>query len=53
MLPTIMPEASELNRITDVVETNTATAEETAASTELLTEQAEKLTRLIRQFRTE
>ena len=42
----------ELNRITEVVESNTATAQETAASTDLLTAQAEKLTRLIRQFKT-
>ena len=43
----------ELSRITDVVESNTATAEETAASTDLLTAQAEKLTRLVRAFKTE
>ena len=43
----------ELNRITDVVESNTATAEETAASTDLLTAQAEQLARLIREFKTE
>lgn len=43
----------ELNRITDVAESNTATAKETADSTDQLTAQAEKLTRLIREFRAE
>ncbi|MCH5257303.1 MAG: HAMP domain-containing protein [Lachnospiraceae bacterium] len=43
----------ELSRITDVVESNSATAQETAASTELLMTQSEKLARLIREFKTE
>ncbi len=43
----------ELTQITDVVQSNTATAEETAASTEELTAQAEKLMHLIREFKTE
>ncbi len=43
----------EINRITDVVQSNTATAEETAASTEELTGQAGRLRKLVREYRTE
>lgn len=42
---------SEMNNISDVVQTNTATAEETAASTSVLSEQAIKLKELIRNFK--
>lgn len=40
----------ELNNISDVVQTNTATVEETAASTAVLSEQAESLEEMIRNF---
>lgn len=42
---------NEVDNISDVVQTNTATAEETAASTALLSEQAKNLKELIRNFR--
>lgn len=41
----------EVNNISDVVQTNTATAEETAASTTLLSDQARHLKELIRKFK--
>lgn len=41
----------EVDNISDVVQTNTATAEETAASTALLSEQAKSLKELIRKFK--
>lgn len=41
----------EVNKISDVVQTNTATAEETAASTQVLSGEAENLGELIRRFR--
>lgn len=41
----------EIDNISDVVQTNTATAEETAASTAVLSEQAANLGELIRNFR--
>lgn len=40
----------ELNNISDVVQTNTATVEETAASTAVLSEQAENLEDMIKNF---
>ena len=42
---------NEVNNISDVVQTNTATAEETAASTAVLSEQAMNLKELIRNFK--
>lgn len=42
---------SEMDNISDVVQTNSATAEETAASTALLSEQAKSLKELIRKFK--
>lgn len=42
---------NEVDNISDVVQTNTATAEETAASTALLSEQAKNLKELIHRFR--
>lgn len=42
----------EIGHITDVVQSNTATAEETAASTQELNTQAEKLMRLTSKFKT-
>lgn len=41
---------TEINNISDVVQTNTATVEETAASTAVLSEQAENLQDLIKNF---
>ena len=41
----------EIANISDVVQTNTATAEETAAATQELSEQAKSLSRLISKFR--
>lgn len=41
---------NEINNISDVVQTNTATVEETAASTAVLSEQAENLQDLIKNF---
>ena len=41
----------EISNISDVVQTNTATAEETAASTQELSEQAKNLSRLISKFK--
>ena len=41
----------EVNNISDVVQTNTATSEETAASTAVLSEQAMNLKELIRNFK--
>ena len=41
---------SEISNISDVVQTNTATAEETAAATQELSEQAKSLSRLIAKF---
>ena len=42
---------SEMMNISDVVQTNTATAEETAASTEALSDQADNLRDIVNQFR--
>ena len=42
---------SEVDNISDVVQTNTATAEETAASTTVLSEQAVNLKEIIRNFK--
>lgn len=42
---------SELLNISDVVQTNTATAEETAASTETLSEQADSLRAIVNRFK--
>ncbi len=42
---------NEVNNISDVVQTNTATAEETAASTAVLSEQAMNLKEMIRDFK--
>lgn len=42
---------TEISNISDVVQTNTATAEETAAATEELSEQAKNLSGLIAKFR--
>ena len=42
---------SEVDNISDVVQTNTATAEETAASTSVLSEQAVNLKEIIRNFK--
>lgn len=41
----------EISSISDVVQTNTATAEETAAATQELSEQAKSLSKMISQFR--
>ena len=41
----------EISNISDVVQVNSATAEETAAATEELSEQAKNLTQLISKFR--
>ena len=41
---------SEISNISDVVQTNTATAEETAAATQELSEQAKSLSSLIAKF---
>lgn len=40
----------EINYISDVVQSNTATAEETAASTEILSEQADVLDQMVQRF---
>lgn len=42
---------TEISNISDVVQTNTATAEETAAATQELSEQAKNLSRLISKFK--
>lgn len=42
---------SEIMNISDVVQTNTATAEETAASTETLSDQADSLRGIVNQFK--
>lgn len=42
---------SEVANISDVVQTNTATAEETAASTQVLSEEAQNLSSLVQQFK--
>lgn len=42
---------AEIHNISDVVQSNTATAEETAASTEVLSNQADTLHKLIKQFK--
>lgn len=42
---------TEINNISDVVQTNTATAEETAAATQELSDQARSLSGLVRQFK--
>ena len=42
---------AEISNISDVVQTNTATAEETAAATQELSEQAKNLTQLVSKFR--
>lgn len=41
---------SEIGKITDVVESNTATAEQTAAATEELTDHAKRLMDMVKQF---
>lgn len=41
----------EIKNISDVVQTNTATAEQTAASTQLLSQQADELKQMIARFR--
>ena len=41
----------EISNISDVVQTNTATAEETAAATQELSEQAKNLKEMISKFR--
>ena len=41
----------EINNISDVIQTNTATAEETAASTEALSGQADDLRTVVNRFR--
>ena len=41
----------EINNISDVIQTNTATAEETAASTETLSGQADDLRTVVNRFR--
>ncbi len=42
---------AEINNISDVIQTNTATVEETAASTAVLSDQAANLEELVRNFR--